>query len=51
MVLRLRRAPHRVGYKGLGRVVFTGGNSWGGGGGKVERVDYDPTETGVRATQ
>jgi hypothetical protein len=35
-------------YKGLGRVVFTGGNQWGGGGGQVERVDYDPTETGIR---
>ncbi len=36
-------------YKGLGRVVFTGGNVFGGAGGHVERVDYDPTETGVRA--
>jgi outer membrane protein assembly factor BamE (lipoprotein component of BamABCDE complex) len=35
-------------YKGLGRVVFTGGNVFGGGGGHVERVDYDPNETGVR---
>jgi outer membrane protein assembly factor BamE (lipoprotein component of BamABCDE complex) len=35
-------------YKGLGRVVFTGGNVFGGGGGHVERVDYDPTETGIR---
>jgi hypothetical protein len=35
-------------YKGLGRVVFTGGNVWGGGGGRVTRVDYDPSETGVR---
>jgi hypothetical protein len=35
-------------YKGLGRVVFTGGNQWGGGGGQVERIDYDPTETGIR---
>ena len=35
-------------YKGLGRVVFTGGNIFGGGGGHVERVDYDPNETGVR---
>jgi outer membrane protein assembly factor BamE (lipoprotein component of BamABCDE complex) len=38
-------------YKGLGRVIFTGGNVFGGGGGAVERVDYDPSETGVRATQ
>lgn len=35
-------------YKGLGRVVFTGGNVFGGGGGHVERVDYDPNETGIR---
>jgi hypothetical protein len=35
-------------YKGLGRVVFTGGNVFGGGGGRVNRVDYDPAETGVR---
>lgn len=35
-------------YKGLGRVVFTGGNVFGGGGGRVTRVDYDPNETGVR---
>jgi len=35
-------------YKGLGRVVFNGGNVFGGGGGHVERVDYDPNETGVR---
>ena len=36
-------------YKGLGRVVFTGGNVFGGGGGHVERIDYDPNETGIRA--
>ncbi|MEO8602904.1 MAG: hypothetical protein ABI629_10035 [bacterium] len=35
-------------YKGLGRVVFTGGNVFGGGGGHVNRVDYDPSETGIR---
>jgi hypothetical protein len=35
-------------YKGLGRVVFSGGNVFGGGGGKVNRVDYDPKETGIR---
>ena len=35
-------------YKGLGRVVFTGGNQWGAGAGEVQRVDYDPNETGVR---
>jgi outer membrane protein assembly factor BamE (lipoprotein component of BamABCDE complex) len=36
-------------YKGLGRVLFTGGNQWGAGAGDVQRVDYDPSETGVRA--
>jgi outer membrane protein assembly factor BamE (lipoprotein component of BamABCDE complex) len=36
-------------YKGLGRVLFTGGNQWGAGAGEVQRVDYDPSETGVRA--
>ncbi len=36
-------------YKGLGRVVFNDGNVFGGGGGHVERVDYDPSETGIRA--
>lgn len=35
-------------YKGLGRVVFTGGGAWGQQGGKVEWVDYDPKETGYR---
>jgi len=35
-------------YKGIGRVVFSGGNVYGGGGGHVERVDYDPNETGIR---
>lgn len=35
-------------YKGLGRVVFAGGNVFGGGGGRVNRVDYDPSETGIR---
>lgn len=34
-------------YKGLGRVVFTGGNVFGGGGGNVIRVDYDPSESGI----
>ena len=34
-------------YKGLGRVVFTGGNVFGHGGGQVQRVDYDPSETGA----
>jgi outer membrane protein assembly factor BamE (lipoprotein component of BamABCDE complex) len=35
-------------YKGMGRVVFAGGNIFGGGGGRVNRIDYDPSETGVR---
>lgn len=35
-------------YKGVGRVVFTGGNVFGGGGGHVLRIDYDPNETGIR---
>ena len=35
-------------YKDMGRVVFTGGNAFGGGGGNVLRVDYDPNETGQR---
>ncbi|MEB2283587.1 MAG: hypothetical protein B6D46_15070 [Polyangiaceae bacterium UTPRO1] len=35
-------------YKGLGRVVFTGGGAWGQRGGNVEWVDYDPQETGFR---
>jgi len=35
-------------YKGVGRVVFTGGGAWGQQGGQVEWVDYDPKETGYR---
>ena len=35
-------------YKGLGRVVFTGGGAYGQGGGEVEWVDYDPSESGYR---
>jgi outer membrane protein assembly factor BamE (lipoprotein component of BamABCDE complex) len=35
-------------YKGLGRVVFSAGNVFGGArAGAVEQVEYDPTETGV----
>jgi hypothetical protein len=35
-------------YKGMGRVVFAGGNIFGGqGNGEVVRVDYDRSETGV----
>lgn len=35
-------------YRGLGRVVLTGGGAFGQGGGNVEWVDYDPKETGYR---
>jgi glucose/arabinose dehydrogenase len=35
-------------YKGLGRVVFTGGGAFGQGGGEVEWVEYDPQESGYR---
>jgi len=35
-------------YKGLGRIVFSAGNVFGGArAGAVERVEYDPTESGV----
>lgn len=34
-------------YKGQGHVVFTGGNVFGGGGGEVVSVVYDPNESGV----
>jgi hypothetical protein len=34
-------------YKGKGRVVFAAGNVFGGGGGEVIRIDYDPSENGV----
>ena len=35
-------------YRGLGRVVLTGGGAFGQGGGIVEWVDYDPKESGYR---
>jgi hypothetical protein len=35
-------------YKGVGRVIFTGGGAFGQGGGAVEWVEYDPTESGYR---
>jgi hypothetical protein len=38
-------------WKGKGRVVFMGGNAWGGGRGKVQRVEYDPTEDGIARTK
>ena len=38
-------------YKGKGRVVFTGGNQWGAGRGKVLRVEYDAGEDGTAATK
>jgi outer membrane protein assembly factor BamE (lipoprotein component of BamABCDE complex) len=34
-------------YKGLGRVMISGGNVFGGGGGEVVAVEYDPSEPGV----
>jgi hypothetical protein len=35
-------------YKGEGRVLFSGGNVFGGqGNGEVIRVEYDPSETGI----
>jgi len=34
-------------YKGVGRVVFSDGNVFGGGGTEVIDVDYDSGETGV----
>jgi outer membrane protein assembly factor BamE (lipoprotein component of BamABCDE complex) len=34
-------------YKGQGRVIITGGNVFGGGGGNVVAVEYDPTEPGI----
>jgi len=38
-------------YKGKGRVIFMGGNQWGGGRGKVVRVEYDPSEDGFADTK
>jgi hypothetical protein len=38
-------------WKGKGRVIFMGGNAWGGGRGKVQRVEYDPTEDGIARTK
>ena len=38
-------------WKGEGRVIFMGGNAWGGGRGKVVRVEYDPSEDGFADTK
>jgi hypothetical protein len=38
-------------YKQQGRVIFSGGNQWGAGRGKVFRVEYDPAEDGNPATK
>ena len=38
-------------YKGKGRVIFSGGNQWGAGRGKVVQVEYDPSEDGLAATK
>ena len=35
-------------YKGQGRVVFKGGNEFGGDSGTVLYVDYDPSDSGFR---
>jgi hypothetical protein len=35
-------------YKGLGRITFASGNQFGAGrAGAVEKVEYDPNETGI----
>jgi hypothetical protein len=38
-------------WRGKGRVIFMGGNAWGAGRGKVQRVEYDPSEDGVARTK
>jgi len=38
-------------WRGQGRVIFMGGNAWGGGRGKVVRVEYDPSEDGYADTK
>ena len=38
-------------YKGKGRVIFSGGNQWGAGRGKVVAVEYDPAEDGLSSTK
>src|SRR5262245_14411915 len=38
-------------YKGQGRIIFSGGNAWGAGRGKVVQVEYDPNEDGSGATK
>jgi hypothetical protein len=35
-------------YKGIGRVIFSGGGAWGQQGGQVQWVEYDPNESGYR---
>jgi hypothetical protein len=35
-------------YKGMGRVIFSGGGPYGQEGGKVQWVEYDPAESGYR---
>lgn len=34
-------------YRGLGRLFFTGANAFGGGG-RVIKIEYDPSEDGYR---
>lgn len=38
-------------WRGQGRVIFMGGNAWGAGRGKVQRVEYDPHEDGLARTK
>jgi hypothetical protein len=38
-------------YRGQGRVIFSGGNQWGAGRGKVVQVEYDPREDGIAGTK
>lgn len=35
-------------YKGVGRVIFTGGGAFGQRGGEVQWVEHDPDESGYR---
>jgi hypothetical protein len=38
-------------YRGQGRIIFSGGNQWGAGRGKVVQVEYDPSEDGIAGTK
>jgi hypothetical protein len=41
------RSVTRMHYKGLGRLYISGGSPFSGGG-RVIKIEYDPTETGFR---